>query len=322
MSYTSISYADFVKEIKNGRKDFARFVINAPKSKKKAAKKRKNPAKIQTLEGLSFQNAVFPKGFAFFEDKCLKKCNFDFAVLNEASFARTQFKAGCSFERASLQNASFNNATGEEDTVFSYADMRFTNMKGAIFKGAKFSRVNLNEAEFNPKSTFDGADFRSASLCFLRKANTASWKGANLDDALIERSRAGNRFKGVNLSGIRSSGQIDNATKQIYMSVIANAFSVKGQTLRQKKDAEKRIIDYAVSTVDKLGLRHSAPSTDKNGLFSLRITSKNAKSQKLLRELHEKVKELNEQELQSNYSNTDSDFTNAANISKIKEQSR
>jgi uncharacterized protein YjbI with pentapeptide repeats len=311
--YTSLSYAGFIKKIKSGEKDFSRAVISAPKSKKAKNKSDKN---LFSLSGISFQGTVFPKDFAFFRGRCLENCNFDYAVLNEVSFAKTLLKGKCSFNRASLQKADFRMVKAEKETSFAYADLRFADMRGADCQEVAFTCANLNEARFSPKSNFDRADFRSCSLCFLRKANLASWQGAVLSDALINKNRAADRFKGANLDEARSSGQMNKAARKIYLSMIANAFEIKGTSFHQKSGTEKKIAEYALNALDKIGLRYSAPVADKKGLLAFRLTSKSTKTQTVLKELQSKIKES---ESQSNNSILKS---NIAVADKIKGQSR
>ncbi len=276
MSYTSLSYKDFITAIKRGETDFSRTIISAPKSKPKNS--------TDTLKDLSFEGAVFPPDFAFFAGKTLKNCNFDYAVLNKASFAKSTL-TGCSFERASLQSASFAGAKAEKKTSFAYADLRFSDLKGSIMKGISFASANLNEAIFSPKTVLDKSDFRSATLYFLHKANTASWNEANLKDALVNKNRASDRFKGAKLTEIRSNGQMDLATKKVYFSLITQAFNIKSDSICQKKGTEKKITDYALNALDKIGLRYSSPKIDKQGLITIRPLKKSLKSQKLLKEL-------------------------------------
>jgi len=320
MRYTNLTYSDFKKSLKNGRTDFSHTVVATPKSgksAKKAASGKQKQQKAEVLENLSFEGGVFPPNFTFFKGKHLKNCNFDFAVLNEVNFDYCLIE-NCSFNRASLQKSSFCKATADKDTSFTDADMRFASLKGVNFKGINAARANLNEAEFTSTSVFDEADFRGANLCFLHKANLASWQGADFSDALINKNRASGRFKGANIREARASGQLDTSTKNIYTSMITNAFTIKGKTFRQKENAEKRIAEYALQVLDKMGLRHSAVTNDKKGLLTFRLTGKSGTNQKILKELLLKSKN-NSMESQSNYKESPA---KALVTEKIKGQSR
>lgn len=280
--YTTISCSDFLHDIQDGRKNFSYTIIDKSDNLDKLS--------VPILEGVSFQGAVFPDNFDIFKGKTFRDCCFDYAVMKGFCFSKAFFQGDCSFDRTSLQNASFNKARSDKGISFSYADLRYADFKGAFLTNNIFTHSSLNGACFSNKTYFDKSDFSYSSLCALHNAFLASWNGANLNGATVNKRRANDRFKYALINNVHyiEDEDLTPDMKRIYFSLITSAFQVQSHTFIEKEGVDKKITKRALDVINKLGFKYNEkPINDSETTIVLNIKNRGHKAQDILKELNE-----------------------------------